>query len=523
MNTSVLVTGVLMALSLTTFVLLIYFIHLKKKIPGKFLLEVFLTSELIYVFGYTCELVSDVVSQKIFYNHFQHIGLVLIIPVWYLISLQYANVQSKWLKLKYLVFVIPVIALIGNFTHMSNHFYYQSYIPSNNNSGLFVILYEKGILYYIFNAFQSIMAIFSALNYYNVYKEATGRLKKQSCILMGLSIIGFFLAASYIFSRYTSSFDKGAVLVGFSAFILLITLFKYEVFDLLPLAYVKVFESNGNPIIILDDSKSIVKCNAAAIKVFGDKLKNHTVITEVFNDEPELLNTLASNKNSIIKRTVDGKQMYFSAKLDKLDIRKDDVFNEYGYLLTFTNETEHINEVHMLENAAYVDPLTGVYNRRFFFEKANQALKDAKSGELIFSLIMIDVDKFKDINDSFGHISGDFVLKKVCSVIQSHLTCKDIVARYGGEEFIILLPDSDFDTSMKVAERICRSIQQKHFKHGEEKIEVTVSLGVYTPRFPLSGSEEFEHFIAAVDHCLYHAKKDGRNRIFGANGAINNA
>jgi hypothetical protein len=430
MDVSVLLTGAFMALSLIIFVLVIAFIYTKNNISGKFLLQIFLTAELIYVFGYTCELTSNVVSQKLFFNHFMYIGLSFIAPLWYLISIQFANIKNKWMKLKYLIFIIPVIVLIGNFTHLSNHYYYKSYIPSNTNYGLFIIKYEKGFLYFINNAFQSILAVLSAVNYYNVFKKSIGALKKQAAILMGLSTFGFFIAVSCIFTRYTTNFDCGAGFIGVSAFILLITLFKYEFHDLLPLAYVKVFESNDNPIIILNDAKVIVKCNSAAMTVFGDRLKNHRKITDVFADEPELLESLANDKSCVIKRTVKEMQMYYSSKLIKLDKKNDEDVNEYGYLLTFTNVTEHVKEVHMLENAASVDPLTGVYNRRYFFAKANIAMENASENAGIFSLVMLDVDKFKKINDSFGHLAGDFVLKMVCNIIKKQLNENDITARY---------------------------------------------------------------------------------------------
>lgn len=520
MDFSVLRTGALMALSLIIFFLFLFF-NFTHNIKNKTLLELLLTAELIYIFGYTCELASEVVSQKIFFNHFEYIGLVMIAPIWYLISVQFAEIESKWLKLKYLLFVIPAIALIGNFTFASNQYFYKSFIPSNDNSGLFIILYEKGFLYYIHNIFQLIIAALSALNYYNVYKKASGTKRKQSAILMGLSVFGFLIVASSHFSRYTSNFNRAAFLIGVSSFVLLLTLFQYELFELLPLVYVKVFESIDTPILILDDAKSIVRCNTAAVNIFGSNLIKSKKVTEAFKDEPELLNALSNNKSCVIDRIVDGRQMYFSTKLIKLDKKSKEISSEYGYILTFTNETEHINKVRMLENAAYIDPLTEVYNRRYFFEKANQAVEEAKNSAAVFSLIMIDVDKFKSINDNFGHLLGDFVLKTISGVMQEQLTCKDVIARYGGEEFIILLPGSDFENAMTAAEKISRGVRENKFKYGEGTIAVTVSIGVFTPEFPLPASASLEKYIAVADNCLYHAKKNGGDRVFGINGAFN--
>lgn len=520
MNLSVLLTGALMALSLLILFLLLFFHNTKHIIRSKRLLELLLISALIYIFGYVLELTANVESQKIFYNHFQYIGLVMIAPIWYLISVRFSHLEGKWQKLKPLLFVIPVIALIGNFTHTSNQYFYQSHIYSITNSGLHVILYEKGVLYFVHNAYQSVLAALSALNYYNVYKTASGMCRKQAAVLLGLSILGFLTVASCHFSYFTSNFDSATLFVGASAFILLLTLFKYRLFDLLPAAYMKVFQSIDTPILILDDAKTIIEYNAAAVNVFGNSLRKFRKLSEAFADDTELLNALDNNQSCIINRTVDGRQMYFSTKLIKLDKKIKEYTNEYGYLLTFANETEHVNKVLMLENAAFIDPLTEVYNRRYFFEKASQAIEDAKKGESEFSLIMLDIDRFKSVNDTFGHVCGDFVLKKVCAVMQEHITSADMAARFGGEEFIMLLRGADFDQATETAERICRGIREQKILYEEETIAVSVSVGVFTPEFPLPAFATLDKLIAAVDNCLYNAKKEGGDRVYGANGAV---
>ena len=129
--------------------------------------------------------------------------------------------------------------------------------------------------------------------------------------------------------------------------------------------------------------------------------------------------------------------------------------------------------------------------------------------------MMLDIDKFKKINDNFGHLAGDYILKKVCSIINEQLGQNDITARYGGEEFIMLLPGSDHETAMKTAESICSGIREYPYEFEGKNMDVTVSIGVFTPKFPLTGTESIDDFIAAVDFCLYHAKKQGRNRTYG--------
>jgi diguanylate cyclase (GGDEF)-like protein len=515
MDDSELLIGALLALSLIIIFLLIIVINAKARIRGKTLIEVFLISDFIYTLGYTCELAGDVMSQKLFFNHFQYIGLVLIAPVWYLISIQYRNRESKWKNFKYLVFIIPAIALIGNFTYDINGYYYKSYFYSLDNIGCTVIVFEKGFLYYINNIFSAVLEILAAVNYYNVFRKTAGTVKKQSVFLISLSVIGFFISFNCITSRYTSNIDVGAIFIGLSGVILLITLFKYELLDLLPLAYFKVFESSDSPIIVLSDAQRIVKCNASAMTVFGDNIKKYSKLQDIFGDEPEFLNSLVENKNYITKRTVNGKQMFFGSKLIKLDVQNNEKVDEYGYLLMFTDETEHINEMQTLETAASVDTLTGVFNRRYFYMNAEKIIEKAKSEGNPFSMIMLDIDKFKSINDNYGHLAGDYVLKTLCDIIRKILNPNDLIARYGGEEFILLLPGSDYMSAIDIAEKICMDIRNNPFEYGEENIKVTVSEGVYSPELPVPDDMDLEDFIDSADNALYNAKKKGRNSVCG--------
>lgn len=163
-----------------------------------------------------------------------------------------------------------------------------------------------------------------------------------------------------------------------------------------------------------------------------------------------------------------------------------------------------------MKELAIIDELTGIYNRRFLYPAANKEVERSRRYKKDLSMILIDIDHFKDVNDHFGHLAGDKILKKITQVVQKELRGSDVFARYGGEEFIILLSDTDGKAALKVAERIRQSVERLRVKYVEDEISVTISLGVSS----LSIERETLHdLIAASDQALYEAKQKGRNRV----------
>jgi diguanylate cyclase (GGDEF)-like protein/PAS domain S-box-containing protein len=160
----------------------------------------------------------------------------------------------------------------------------------------------------------------------------------------------------------------------------------------------------------------------------------------------------------------------------------------------------------MLERLATHDGLTGAKNRRAFDEQLNNEFRRARRYGTQLSILLLDVDKFKQFNDTFGHPEGDVVLKKVAQVLQSGVRNIDFVARYGGEEFVVLLPNTDKDGAMVLADRLRHKIESQDWKLRE----VTASFGAATL---VAAMEEPHQLTAAADIGLYQSKAHGRNRV----------
>ncbi len=163
-----------------------------------------------------------------------------------------------------------------------------------------------------------------------------------------------------------------------------------------------------------------------------------------------------------------------------------------------------------LEQLAYYDPLTGLPNRRFFFDHANLIFENSKRYGTPFSLLVMDIDFFKKINDTYGHDAGDLVLKSFADVLRKSIRQSDLPARFGGEEFVLLMSNTNLQQAKVVAERIRTNFQNSLIVYEGNEIKATLSGGLAS--FP-AGVEKIDELIKMADEALYKAKESGRNRI----------
>jgi diguanylate cyclase (GGDEF)-like protein len=154
-----------------------------------------------------------------------------------------------------------------------------------------------------------------------------------------------------------------------------------------------------------------------------------------------------------------------------------------------------------------VDGLTQIFNRRYFLEQLDREVSRAKRYRRELSLILFDIDHFKAINDSYGHLAGDYVLKQLATVIKGKIRREDIFARYGGEEFAIVLPEIDGPNSAAFGEKVRKIVEKAPFKFEDTKIPVTVSVGVGT----CIEADDAAGLLKRTDEKLYEAKGAGRN------------
>ncbi len=184
-------------------------------------------------------------------------------------------------------------------------------------------------------------------------------------------------------------------------------------------------------------------------------------------------------------------------------------FSVIGYQMAAT--LKHFQRFSSIKTIAIYDSLTNLYNRRYFEERLTGETQRAFYGGTSLSLIMIDIDHFKKINDTFGHTEGDKVLQEIASLLKNSVRKKDTVARYGGEEFVLILPEAGLEEATMIAERIRRLVEQTPLTIGKVQMNITVSLGI--SNFPTHRAKSKEELVKMADQALYEAKRAGRNRV----------
>lgn len=188
------------------------------------------------------------------------------------------------------------------------------------------------------------------------------------------------------------------------------------------------------------------------------------------------------------------------------DVQEELIFGKFCSHISLTLEKIRLfDEIKMF---SIHDGLTGVFNHAYAIKEMDSEIEKTKRYEVAFSLILLDVDNFKEVNDTYGHLAGDFVLKNVAFLIEKNLRTIDIIGRYGGDEFIIILPQIDLKNAYIAGERLRQAVESETFSFNGSVIQLTISLGIAT----YQDGNSAQDLIKAADDNLYRAKKEGKNR-----------
>lgn len=286
--------------------------------------------------------------------------------------------------------------------------------------------------------------------------------------------------------------------------------------DKLNLQIMNMIDSSPFPIVIVrkSDRKFLVLNDKAAV-LFGlsKKALGYHQLSDLMIDAQnyEKFWISLSDKGEIgdfdvmICNLISASPFWMSASAKEIEYN-----NEDAVYITFQDIIYRKEREANLQNQANKDPLTLVWNRHYFEKVVPERIADCIQNVRNFSLLLIDADKFKKVNDTYGHKTGDKVLMELAEICRSSLREDDIVARFGGEEFIIFLNDTDTRSAQHVAERLRQNIAQTEIKSEEgETIKVTVSIGVVSSEKTAS----LELLLRQVDDAMYLAKHGGRNQV----------
>ncbi|MBM7867468.1 diguanylate cyclase [Heliobacterium gestii] len=457
-----------------------------------------------YSLGYAMEFYSDSLDRMLFWNLVQYIGIPFLPAFWILFAFEYNGKKLDVLSRMGTLF-IPCLTMFFRFTSSVNHLYYSNVQIAFNN--YFPVLFiQKGPWYWVQFIFATSCFVVANYLFLLMYRKSNGSIRRQTLFLLIASLLPWISLLLNLLNLSPLTIDYGPFAITSSLIIFFMSFFRYQFLNIKPLARDKVFDSTANGLIVLDLNYCIIDYNPAATLIFADL--NETAIGKdvrrALNEYEGLVDSIVHNQESQFVMKPKGHYKVNTVKIV-------DKNHEIGYVVSLTDVTKYMDLVEELNYLASKDALTGVFNRRYFVELGSLELEKSKRYRRPLSLIILDLDYFKQINDNYGHQAGDAVLQAVASICRSSLRLTDILGRYGGEEFVILLPETSLDECRMISNRILDNIAEAETVYEGKEITVTASLGV--TGVDCVTVESLDYFLKYADEALYRAKSEGRNCV----------
>ena len=438
--------------------------------------------------------------------------LMLLPPTWLFFVMSYLTIEiPSWMKWLYLIPGVNILLLLTNAQH---HLFWQEYLFSLQ--GEFLTIQKIAGPIFIEHAMYSYLLLLVGLiiilvNYMNA---AVVHRKRAAVVFISISL-SFLYSIFHILGYLPWQKDFSPIVFGFS--LLIVTNFSVVrgFFELTIVPRQRLFEYISDGIVIFDDTGTILDINPGGLAILGNNIGSSDVLgkktEEVFSFWKELKYFNPSeqaageslDQSQIIVITVEDQLMYYDVSVHQM---------KSAYVVILHDVSEIQKLMIRVEELANFDALTKLRNRRSFFNAANILLKYSKRNQQSVSIILMDIDNFKVINDRYGHLLGDLVLKDVAEILEKTLRAVDIKARYGGDEFIILLPQTTLEDAKIVAEKLLEQVLAHQFTTGSQNLSVTFSLGV-SGRNLVDRDFTIMKVIEEADAALYHAKKTGKNRF----------
>ncbi len=463
---------------------------------------------LIYCFGYAFSLTSTSLEQLRFWNIVQYLGLPFFPPLGLLFVMQYLGHKLER-KRTIALLAFPFLTLIINATNEFHHFYYRVY-DIDPVLGVPFSKIEHGTWFVVHNIYIFCCMFAALLLLLSRWKETVSVYKPQLLALICGQLLPIVTAYLLFIGVTPDGIDPVPMVIWFSSVLYLWSITSSRMLSIMPIAKDTIFNNMSDGVIVLNGTYQLIEDNQACKDMFS-KL-DQSMVGKPFDQIwymltgqsfPVQLDTISDKLNTTIHQ--DG--YIYQLRISKLQQSN----NNSGFLIIFTDITELHTLQQKLEHQAYYDELTQIFNRRAFFQQSEQSLMKAKGNLSSFTIILFDIDFFKQVNDTYGHQIGDHILVHVAQICKAELREHMLFARYGGEEFVLTLTGYTLVEGEEFANHLRFCIEQKPLVKNEQAVLVTSSFGVSVTTGAMD--ETIYQLLRKADEALYAAKRAGRNQV----------
>jgi len=489
-----------------------------------------------WAFFYAVTAITADLEIKHLWLKLENLGIASVPVFWFFFVARYTK-QDRWLSrpVTILFWIVPLVTWICLFSESWFHLYYTSTTPFDGVYGPFVITRGPWYMFQLVQTYgllasATIMLVWRLIQYRNIYR------RQMVTILVALAIPWLINALYQAGPDWLPPIDLTPISFTLSALLISVSVFGMELFDLVPIARHLVMEQIPELVLVVDANDRVLDANPTTA-TWLQKSENEIIgnnIFDVLSQWPQL-----ADRYKHVNELRDEIQITGEAPRT-LEVTISPLYSPFnlleGRVFMAHDVTEHRNMEDKLKQAnrslqeqltqiellqeklreqAIRDSLTGVFNRRYLAETLDQEVARAQRKGYPISIIAMDIDHFKQFNDTYGHKCGDLVLQSLGKLLAERCRQSDIVCRYGGEEFIVLMPDIDFDVALSRAENLRSAFESSVLDYENEKLQATFSAGVAS--YPLHGPNG-DITLQAADRALYQSKADGRNRVTAYKG-----
>lgn len=468
----------------------------------------------------TLAMISQEEGWYIFWRDLVFSPISLVPPLLFIFTLEYTD-HTTWLpgRQRLWLFLLPGLTQLVLFLNPVIGWLYKDTVSAQ--TGIFRYTMHWGFgPWYIIHAAYSYSLILASLSLTLGLLLRLKRYQRRSALLLFLGIlIPFLINIPYAFQMLPPNFpDPNPLALALASLLISQAIRRHRLLDLLPIDRSTLFDLMADPLIALDRDEQVVDLNPAAEKLLGLSMeeaqgKQGSLILPAWG-VLRLSNQHDRGFESEIELEVEGEKYVFRLRATSLWSHARDLG---GWLLALNDITQLKHAQAELLHLATTDPLTGIANRRHFFHHAAFEMNRADRYGHVISVLMIDLDDFKLVNDRLGHAAGDRVLAEASRRMRQSLRQVDLFARYGGEEFVALLPESSQSQSWAAALRLHNELTNSMILIEGKEVLITASIGVATR---LSGSSDtLDELLHRADRALYKAKQAGKNCVRVSNGS----
>ena len=451
------------------------------------------------------ELIAKTYSGKLLWRNLSQIGLFILPASSFNFIMVYTEEDRRlftyWRKINFIYALVCIILIFTNDLHHIMRISVEL-VQKADGPGLAVRQTLVGKIAVALNTLMNVIALVRLW----VFMRNASRGSRSQIILV---FIGFLIpiVSTYLSSAFqrVSGFNVPAsvsFLIGIC--FILFGMYRYDFLATSPIARDWALDEMDIGIIFTDSKGAVVECNAAARKEFGDDVKSvHNFITSTIQWQ-NAISTCQDHELDLSVPAASGDKT-FRIRVHHLT-RKHNTLGTVSLVQDITQEKAfRENLMHRAEK----DGMTQILNRNAFEEKAQELLNAPVRLGISCSLFMLDIDDFKHINDTFGHMVGDEVLKGIVGILRTSCREQDVLGRVGGDEFAILVLDCDASHSINIAQRIHKGLATIEFKGGDQLFHVSVSIGLVNQAVQVEG---FKELYDKADQALLQAKATGKSR-----------